>query len=54
MSLSDFLYIVILSQAFNETFIPVMLFWVKKMVKKKYYGNESLGLVWDCVRGVLL
>ena len=25
------------------------VFWLKRMVKKGYYGNESLGLAWDCV-----
>ena len=26
-------------------------FWLNKIVKKRYYGNESLGLAWDCVKG---
>ena len=25
------------------------LFWLKKVVKKGYYGNESWGLAWDRV-----
>ena len=25
----------------------VVLFWLKKMVKKRYYKNEGLSLVWD-------
>ena len=30
-------------------FIPVILFWVTKVVKEGVlYGNESLGLAWDC------
>ena len=29
----------------------VILFWVKKSdLKKGYYGNEGLGLAWDCVK----
>ena len=32
----------------TQIFIPVILFfWLKKVVKKGYYGNESLVLVWD-------
>ena len=26
------------------------LYWLKKVVKKGYYGNESLGLAWDRVK----
>ena len=25
-------------------------FWLKKVVKKGYYGNKSLGLAWDRVK----
>ena len=28
----------------------VVLFWLKKMLKKEYYGNESLGLAWDYMK----
>ena len=35
----------------TQIFIPVILFLAKKkMVKKEYYGNESFGLAWDCVK----
>ena len=36
----------------TQIFIPVVLIlflWLKKVVKKGYYGNESLVLVWDCM-----
>ena len=37
----------------KQMFIPVILFWVKKMwLKKEYYGNKGLVFAWDHVRGV--
>ena len=30
--------------------IPDTLFWLKKVVKKGYYGNESLRLAWDRIK----
>ena len=34
----------------TQTFIPIILFLVKKMVKKGYYKNESLSLACDGVK----
>ena len=33
----------------TQIIIPVILFFVKKMVKNRYCGNENFSLVRDCI-----